>query len=405
MRKPFIFTILLLMTTYTYSQELVQWRGQDRDGKYNETGLLKQWPAEGPKLLWHFDGIGDGHASAAVTADLIYTAGTVEGNGFVFAFDHNGNLKWKTDYGPEWVESWPGSRTTPMIYDGKLYIMSGFGKILCMNPRDGLVLWSVDYMKDYDGRNIQWGVTENLLIDEGKLYCTPGGVEANVIALNKDNGQLIWKSKGNGEKSAYCSPALIKHNNRKIIVTHTESSILGIDASNGNLLWKHPQPNQWSVHPNTPIYSNGYLYCVSGYGQGGVMLKLSSDGSSISEVWRSKMQDTRMGAVVLLNGKLYGSGDKSKKWFVLDWNTGKELGSSDYLSKPGNIIYADGMLYCYSENGDVAVAEPKDNGYNFTGKFKVPYGANQHWAHLVIKDKKLYVRHGNSLMVYSIAAN
>jgi len=406
MKKSFSILISLsLCSMITFSQEISQWRGPHRDGIYNETGLLKKWQELGPTLLWHFDELGDGHSSATVTSKAVYIAGTINSNGVIFAFDLDGKLLWKTDYGKEWMESWDGVRSTPLYVDGKIYQMSGYGNVVCLNATDGKLIWSVDYMKDYGGRNIRWGVTENLLVDGDKLFCTPGGENINLIALDRNTGKLIWKSNGKGEESAYCSPTLIKIADKKILVTMTANSIIGIDATNGNLLWSHEQKNQYSVHANTPIYKDGYLYCVSGYGKGGVMLKLSDDGTSVSEVWRSELQDTRMGGVVLVNGKLYGSGDKSRKWFVLDWKTGKELGSSDVLSKPGNIIYADGMLYCYSESGEVALAEPKEDGYSFVSKFKVPFGKNPHWAHLVIKDKKLYVRHGTSLMVYSIQSN
>ncbi len=405
MKKLTISITLLLFCLQIFAQECIQWRGPNRDGIYSETGLLKQWPENGPKMLWHFDELGDGHSSATVTSNAVYTAGTINGMGVIYSFNLTGKLLWKTEYGKEWTESWPGVRTTPLFVDGNLYQMSSFGQVVCLNAEKGNVLWSVDLMKDYDGQNIVWGVTENLLIDGNKLFCTPGGVDANVIALDKNTGKLIWKSKGNGEKSAYCSPMIIKLLNRTLLVTMTANSIIGIDVFNGYMLWKHEQTNQYSVHANTPVYSDGFLYCVSGYGRGGVMLKLSPDGSNVMEVWRSGLQDTRMGGVVLLNGRLYGSGDKSKKWSVLDWKTGQELGSSVELAKSGNIIFADGMLYCYSETGDVALAEPKADGYNFVSKFKVPYGSNQHWAHLVIKDKKLYVRHGTSLMVYSIVVN
>jgi len=405
MRNLLAFIVVSLFCFDISAQDIVQWRGVNRDGIYNEKGLMKQWPENGPVSLWHFDELGDGHSSATVTSNAIYTAGTLNGNGLVFAFDLNGKLLWKTEYGKEWVESWPGVRSTPLFVDGSLYIMSGYAKVVCLDALKGNIRWSVDLLKDYDGRNIVWSVTENLLVDGNKLFCTPGGVDANVVALDRNNGKLIWKSKGKGEMSAYCSPMMIKLSDKSIFVTMTANSIIGLDASNGNLLWSHEQTNQYSVHANTPIFSHGYLYCVSGYGKGGVMLKLSPEGNSVTEVWRNTSLDNRFGGVILLNGKLYGSGDKSRKWFVLDWQSGKELGSSDMFPKSGNIIFADGLLYCYSENGEVGLVEPKDNGFNLISKFKVPFGANQHWAHLVIKDKKLYVRHGTSLMVYSIAAN
>ncbi|RLD61015.1 MAG: hypothetical protein DRI95_14705, partial [Bacteroidetes bacterium] len=401
MYKLLPISIFLIFSSFIYAQEASQWRGENRDGIYNETGLLKKWPTSGPKLLWHYDKLGDGHASASVTKNRIYTSGTSGENGFVIAFDYQGKTLWKTIYAQEWLESYEGVRTTPLIHKDKLYIMSGYGNVVCMNAQSGEIIWKVDLFKDYDGRNIVWGVTENLLIDGEKLICTPGGITANVIALNKNTGKLIWKSRGNGEKSAYCSPALINHGNKKIIVTQTEKHILGIDAANGKLLWKHPQTNRYSVHANTPLYSNGYLYCVSGYGKGGVQLKISDDGNSVKEMWRNSSLDTRMGGVILIGNQLFGSGDYSRKWVCLDWKTGKELFTSKIL-KNGNLIYADGMLYCYDQAGYVALVEPKNASYNLISKFKVPYGYKQHWAHLVIHNKKLYVRHGTSLMVYYI---
>ncbi len=405
MKNLFLVPFIALFCCFIPFQEISQWRGANRDGIYNETGLLKQWPENGPKLLWHFDELGDGHSSATVTSKAIFTAGTINGMGVIFSFDLNGKLLWKKEYGKEWTDSWPGVRSTPLYVNENIYLMSGYGVVVCLNAEDGNIIWSVDLMKDYDGKNIVWGVTENLLVDGNTLYCTPGGTDANVIALDRNSGNLMWKSQGKGEPSAYCSPMLIKLPNNRILVTMTANSIIGIDASNGNLLWSNEQTNQYSVHANTPLYSDGYIYCVSGYGKGSVLLKLADDGSSVTEVWRNQALDNRMGGVVFLNGKLYGAGDKSKKWFVLDWKTGKELSSSELLSKTGNTISADGMLYCYSENGEVALVEPKADGFNLISKFNVPFGANQHWAHLVINDKKLYVRHGTSLMVYSIAAN
>jgi outer membrane protein assembly factor BamB len=403
MKKIIQILLLVYICLNGLAQDIAQWRGPNRDGIYDEKGLLRKWPEGGPKLLWHFDELGDGHASAAVTSNAVYIAGMIDGKGFIFSFDHNGKLLWKKEYGNEWTENWNGVRSTPLVYKDKIYILSSFGKLVCMNASNGQTTWTVDLFKDYDGRNIQWGITENLLIDANTLYCTPGGITANVIALDRNTGHLIWKSKGDGEKSGYCSPIIIKLPKRSLIVTQMEASIQGIDASNGNFLWKHEQTNEWAVHPNLPVYSKGYVYCTSGYGRGGLMLKLSEDGSNITEVWRDPMLDPKIGGVVLVNGRLYGSGDKTRKLYCIDWNTGRQIYSTSSLA-PGNIIYDDGLLYVYCENGTVGLIEPKTESFNVISTFKVAYGANQHWAHLVIHDKRLYVRHGTSLMVYDIAA-
>lgn len=404
MKKYTYLLITLLFALQIQAQDLVQWRGANRDGIYPDKGLLKQWPADGPKLLWHFDELGDGHSSAAVNGGVIYTSGMVGDKGFVYAISIEGKLLWKTEYGVEWTENWNGVKSTPLYYNGKLYVISSFGKLVCLNAKDGAILWSIDSFMKYDGINIKWGIAENLLIDDNKLYCTPGGATSNVLALNPEDGSLIWKSSGNSESSAYCSPLIVKLKNRKLFVTHTANSIIGLDAANGKLLWKFEHINQYAVHPNTPLYSNGQLFCFSGYGKGAVMLKLAEDGSTVSELWRSVIFDNQMGGAVLINGKIYGSGHKSRSWFCIDWETGKEL-YSEKITGNGNIIFADGMLYCYGDNGEVVLAEPTDTGFKKISSFKVPFGANYHWSHLVINNKKLLVRHGTSLMVYSIANN
>ena len=402
MRNLFLSALIIGFVGIGYAQDMVQWRGDNRDGKYMETGLLKAWPENGPELIWHYEGIGDGHASAAVTETKVYTAGMPDDKGCVFAFDHDGNLLWKTEYGKSWTDNWNGVRSTPMIHKGNLYIMSAFGKLVCMDAENGSIKWSIDLMEKYDGINIRWGVTENLLLDDGKLFVTLGGPDANVIALDPADGELIWKCAGNGEISAYNSPAVFSHGGKKILVTQTEKSILGIDAGTGQLLWSHEHINEWAVHPNTALYQDGYIYVVSGYGKGGVQLKLSEDGSSITEVWSNSSLDNQMGGVILNDNRLYGAGHNNRKLFCLDWKTGEELFKTSEIQR-GNTIFADGLLYCYDERGKVALIKPEQDGFNVMGSFPVPFGENQHWAHLVIHNKRLYVRHGDFLMVYSIA--
>lgn len=392
-----------VICTLIYGQELANWRGPDRNGIYNETGLLRVWPESGPDLLWHFDGLGEGHTSAAVTSKGVFISGMIEGIGYVFALDNNGKLVWKTPYGQEWARNYDGSRSTPHVVNDKLYLMSGYGKLICLSTINGKTIWTVDLVKDYGARNIDYGITENLLTDGNILYCTPGAADASLLALDRNTGKLIWKSKGNGETSAYCSPIMIKVNNRKILVTMMERSICGFDASTGSLLWKFSHENTYSVHPNSPVFYADHIFCFSELGNGGVMLKLDKDGGSVSEVWSSRLIDCITSGAVIFNNRIYGTGDSNRKLFCLDFKTGKELFSLKGFA-PANIISAEGLLYLYSESGKVLLVEPKESEFKILGSFPVPFGTNQHMAHLVIKNKRLYVRHGNSLMAYSIDA-
>lgn len=404
MKKVFLFYAATLLSLSLLSQDVAQWRGPLRDGIYRENGLMKKWPQAGPDMIWHFDGLGQGFSSAAVTSKAVFTTGMTKGVGYVFAFDHTGKLLWKKDYGKEWDESHSGARSTPLVAGDKLYIMSAYGKLTCMNTAGGQTIWSVDFMNQHDARNLTWGITENLVHDGDILYCAPGGRDANVVALDRNTGRIIWKSKGSGEKSGYCSPLIVNLPSRKMLVTIMERSIHGFDADNGALLWKHGHINSYSVHPNVPVYIDGYLYCTIGYGVGGVMLKVSSDGTKVTEVWKNARHDPKIGGFVVLDGKIYGSGDFNRSFFCLDWETGRIIYQENQLA-PSNIIASEGLFYVYAERGTINLVESTGSGINIISSFKVPSGSGPHWAHLVIKNKRLYVRHGNSLMVYNIAAS
>lgn len=382
------------------AQEPTHWRGPSQDGHYPETGLLKQWPTGGPEILWSFEELGQGHSSAIVDQGYVYTTGMISDNGYLFKFDLKGELVYKKEYGPEFTESFYGTRGTPTIVGDKIYLLSGHGILYCLYNDSGDILWSKDLLKDFDSKNITWGMNETPLIDGDNLYITPGGKKGNIIALNRHSGDLIWSSTGKGELTAYCTPLLFEHNGRKLLATHTETHLIGFDAATGKMLWSQSHPNEWAVHPNTPIYSEGMLYYFSGYGSGGGMMELAADGNSASLKWSQTIMDSRIGGAVLVDGYIYGSGD-SRVWSCLDWQTGEEKYSSKEIGI-GVVIYADGLLYCYTQRGELALVKPSPTGFSVVSKTKVALGTEQHWAHPVIYDGVLYVRHGRALVAYKV---
>ncbi len=398
-----VLVIILFANERANAQFESQFRGIKRDGVYNETGLLKTWPAEGPNILWHFDELGKGFTSAVVYKDMIISSGMIDATGYVFALGLNGKLIWKTAYGTEWTESWPGCRSTPTVFDNKIYVSTSFGKAVCINVADGKILWSLDMNKDFAAQPPKWGIVESPLIVDDKVIFTTGGKEKNIVALNRLDGKTVWTSAGAGELTAYCSPLLIKHNGKSIICTLTANSVLGIEAITGKVLWTYPKKNTWSVHANTPLYYDGQIYVVSGYGSGGIMLKLSEDGNTVTEVWTNTSLDNQMGGVVLLNGNLYGSGQNTKTWQCLDWKTGILKYETNAIGK-GVTIANDGLLYCYNDKGDLALVKPGETAFEIISKIKITLGSDYHWAHPVIKDKILYLRHGNVMIAYSLAA-
>ena len=403
MKKTVVFSVLLLLfwSLSLPAQIDSQWRGPSRDGVYPGETLLKKWPETGPKRVWSADGLGEGYSSAAVTADRIYVNGMIDRKGYLFAFDHNGNRLWKTEYGAEWSGSHPGVRSTPTVAGDRIYLISGMGLVCCFD-KAGKLVWKLDMFETLGGRNLDWGIAESPLIDGDRLFCTPGGRETVFAALDRHSGKVLWKTKGTGDKSGYCSPVLINHNGKRIIVTMTAGSVNGIDADSGDLLWTRPHQTSYDVNANTPLYYQGRIYTVSGYGTGGQMFELSRDGRSISRVWVQDKPDSQIGSVILHMGTIYGSGHSSRGWYGVDWQSGKVTFSEKAIGNKGNIIFSDGMLYCYSERGDMALVRPDASAFPVISSFKIEEGSGPHWAHPVIRNGFLYVRHGDVLQVFDI---
>jgi outer membrane protein assembly factor BamB len=397
-----LLSMVLLLTACGKSQQTSDWRGPDRDGKYKERGLLSEWPAEGPEVVWTTEGLGQGFSSPAFANGKIYVTGMIDETGYLFILSEDGNIEKKFEYGPEFHESYPGTRSMPVVKDGLVYIASGMGKLLCLDADTGREIWSKDAVKDFGGTNIRWGITENLLIDGKRIFFTPGGQEHNIVALDRFNGDILMSSSGTGkgELSAYCSPLLVKIPEREILVTMMEENIVGVDANTGRLLWSHPHTNRNKIHANNPLYLDGSIFAFSAEA-GSVKLKLSDDGSRVTEEWKSEM-DPLQGGVVILDGYIYGSGNRNRGWFCVDWNSGETLWNSTELAW-GAVIYADGRLYKYTERGELALVRPGNGNLDIVGQTSVTIGTEEHFAHPVINNGRLYVRRGNAMIAYNIS--
>lgn len=396
------FLFILFLNVIVNAQEPTRWRGDGVSGIYPAPNLMNEWPANGPAILWSTDILGEGHSSPVFANGKIYVTGMLSGQGVLFVFDETGKKLKQYEYGNEWVESYPGARSTVVVVGNLAYLYSGFGNLACLNLDSGSFIWKVSLFEDYDGVNIRWGVTESVVVDGDRVFCSPGGKNDNVVALNRFTGKKIWSCPGLGELSAYCTPLLIKLPSREILVTMMANHILGIDATTGKMLWSHEQTNQWSVHANTPVYHDGAVFCFSGYGQGGVKLRLSVDGSSVTKEWFSTDYDNQMGGVVLIDGYLYGSGQKNREWMCIDWKTGETKYKSAEVGK-GVVIASGKKLIGYSEKGELFLAEANPTAFKLISKTKVELGTAQHWAHPVIHKGVLYLRHGNALIAYKIS--
>lgn len=405
--------LTVLLCGVCAAEDWPQFRGIRRDGKSTETGLLKQWPAGGPKLLWETHGLGDGYTSAAISQGSVYITGLIGKEGVVRAFDLDGKLKWQRAYGPEWLRSYRATRSTPTVEGDRMYILSGMGVVYCLSTLDGRQIWSRDVFSEYDGQYPTWGMSEQILIEGDTVICTPGGRRASIAALNKMTGEVVWACDALTETSAYCSPQVVEIGGTRLMVTMLRDSVAGLDVRTGRLLWRDSLDEYYTsrnrpIHPNIPIIHEGRVFTTAGYDNGGAMLQLSADGSKARRIWTTKTLDPHHGHVVLLNGYLYGSTWQSNTrggWACIRWSDGKVMYESDWNGNKGSVVYADGMLYCYGEkDGDLALVRPTPERFDIVSSFRITRGEGMYWAHPSISDGRLYVRHGDWLMVYDIAA-
>ncbi len=400
-RKSISLIFAAILFACTSRNEIAQWRGPERNGIYPEKNLLTQWPDSGPKLLWRFDSLGTGYSSAAVTSERVYTIGTIDSISYVFTFNKRGELLWKKKLGKDWTKNWIGIRSTPTIYKGFGYVLNGIGVLYCFDVEKGDIIWEKNILKEYNGRNLEFGLCENLVVDDDKLFCTPAGLETTVVALNRITGDLLWKSNVKSDSSSYSNPILIQIGNEKYFINQTQKTLFALNAENGELAWTFKMKSKW--HPNTSIFKNGYLFAVDG-AAGSIMLKINEDGKSVKEVWTNRVLSPVQGDAVLIGEQLFGLGDKGKKFVCVDWNTGKEIFYDSANNKDIAVVSAENLLYCYELAGAVNLLKPTEKGFEKSGSFQVRGGNKKlHCSHPVINDGRLYIRHDNSLFVYDIA--
>ncbi len=338
----FFITFVLFYTVTGTGQEVLQWSGPDRSGVFYETGLLKSWPATGPDLLWEFDGLGNGYGSPVITKKNIFINGEIDTVSYLFALDLSGKYLWKSKIGREWIQSYPGSRTTPTIADDLVYVTAGLGQVACLDINTGKERWTVNMMTDFHGAAPRFGFSESVLVDGNVVYCSPGSPDTNVVALDRFTGKIVWISKGAGEMTSYCSPMLIRLPQRNILVTFSKTTLLGIDTKDGKLLWSYKQEGEGvDCQVNTPVYEKGFIYTVAGNGNGAFRLKLSDDGTQITEIWKNGRCDNLMGGFIKLNDYIYTSGYEKRQYCTVETNTGTIVDSVKF--DRGTINYADGM--------------------------------------------------------------
>ncbi len=410
-----------------------QYRGLDRDGTSRETGLRKEWPAEGPKLLCTFDGLGLGYSGPAVVGNRLYISCGRENSEFLIALDLKevaaGKIKelWSAKIGP--IFTWKGNEwnkgpnATPTVDGDSVYALGGFGDLICVDATNGKERWRKSLPRDFGGEvnpigggatepsPLGWGYSSSPLIDGDRLICVPGGSRGLLAALDKRSGELTWQSKELPDQASYSSPIATEINRVRQYIQVTNGGIFGVAAKDGRLLWSYRRdPAYDDVVIATPIVHDDHIFSSVGFEQGCDLVKVSVNGGEfkVETLFSNKSIQNRDGGMVRVGDYVYGYSE-NKGWFCQEFKTGKIAWTERRKLGRGSVTYADGNLYCCAEKGGaVALVEATPNGWNERGRLKLPRESENRrpsgglWTHPVIANGRLYVRDQELLYVYDL---
>jgi outer membrane protein assembly factor BamB len=384
-----------------------QWRGPKRDGLSTETGLLAEWPLDGPPLAWKAKGCGRGFSSVAVSGGKVFTLGDGQGSSFVHAFDETtGQRLWTSPRLGKTGGNYEGTKSSPTVDGGRVYVLGQFGDLLCLNAADGKEVWRKQLVNDFGGEFADWNYAESPLVDGPRLIVCPGGRRGLMLALNKDTGAPLWQTQGWNERVQYVSAVTSEIGGRRHYITMTQQTLGGVSADNGQVLWRAPRAGATAVIPSPVIY-NDIVFVTSGYNIGCNAFKVTAHGNryNATQIYSNKEMINHHGGVVLLDKYVYGHSDRGH-WTCMDVTSGDVKWKNQGVGK-GAVAFADGHLYCRAEagNGSVALVEASPERYREKGRFDPPdrSGANS-WAHPVIANRRLYLRDQDTLLAYDLRA-
>jgi outer membrane protein assembly factor BamB len=394
-----------------------QWLGPTRDSLSKETGLLSEWPKDGPKLLWQITGIGEGYGAPAIAGGRAYviTNQGVEEETLRALSVEDGKTIWSLRLGkvgnPDQAPAYPAARSTPTVDGGLVYAFSSDGDLACVEADTGKVRWKLSARQQYGGEPGKWAYSESPLLDGNTLVVTPGGAQATMLAVNKKTGKLIWKSAiPGGEAAGYSSAILVNGGGRKQYVQFLSKGVVGVDAKSGKMLWRFDETSKGPANIPTPVAHDGYVYSTARSMTVGSLVKLqpaaSGGGVTAEKVYFERGLPSAIGGAVRVGDTLFGT--TGEGLVAAEFLTGKLRWKNESVGA-GAVLYADGRLYVYGEDGAAALVEATPEEYREKGRFTPPgkpshpRGAREKsWAYPVVANGRLYLRDLGTMWCYDV---
>ncbi|MBI5759094.1 MAG: PQQ-like beta-propeller repeat protein [Planctomycetales bacterium] len=409
-----------------------QYRGPQRNDVSVETGLLQDWPAGGPALVWTYKNAGIGYSGPAIVGDRLFTIGGRGDTEYLIALDLNSvkdgavSEAWAASVGKLFdfkTNSWSaGPSATPTV-DGELvFALGGNGDLVCVQAADGKERWRKNLPSELDAqvnpigggpKNLGWGFTWSPLVDGDQLICVPGGPKGTVAALDKTTGVLLWRSAEVTDQAAYTSPMVAEIDGVRQYVVLTNQGMIGVAAKSGRVLWNYRRKPAFSTEVvNSPIIHGSFVYTTVGAGQGCDLLRIERDGDKFQaeSVYSNKNMTNHHANVALVGEHVFGFSE-GKGWMCQAFQTGEIVWMEKSKLRAGSMTCADGRMYCYSEDdGTVALIESSTSGWKESGRFRIPERSTSRkpsgriWTPPVVSGGRLFLRDQELLFCYDVKA-
>lgn len=385
-----------------------QYRGPNHDGSSPEK-IATAWPAGGPRQVWKTP-LTDGFSSFATGDGRVFTLvqRIVDGaqQEVCVALDANtGNEAWATALGIAKYENGgnagaadnkggDGPRSTPAYDGGRVYTLSGRLVLECIAADSGKKVWSRDFIKEYQGRNISWENAASPVIDGDLVFAAGGGAAGALMAFDKKNGRLVWK--GQDDKMTHSTPTVATILGVRQVIFFTQKGLVSVVPTTGAVLWRYPFHYSTST-AMTPVVAGDVVYCSAGYGVGAGACKIerTASGFTATQLWfePANVLNNHWSTPVGQDGYLYGIfGFKEFARAPLkcvEAATGKVIWSKEGFG-PGGCVLVDGHVLVLSDAGELVLVKATPAGYSETAR--VHAVAGKCWNAPCVSNGRIYAR-------------